>query len=227
MAITIGAFSSDNGTNSGVTPAVTTQASGSTFLVFIHNIYSTLSGVSDNKGNSYLPLAPQQDWTMAGTGWTGNVRGWICENGIGGTNHIVTDAAGNADTEIAFIEVVGGLTSGILDINDYSTLGSTANPVLSASISTAQAEEMLIGFFCGDYDPTATVWNNGFTKLLDILVPGFVGASVGYRQVSSVAAYQASMSRTTANPSATMWFVSLKADSASSGNSAPFVWLTA
>lgn len=211
MPIALGATSSGIGT--GATPSVTTQASGSTFLAFAADIYETFGTVTDSKGNTYTPLGAQQNWTLAGTGWTGNMRGWICENGTGGSGHTLSIAGSSADTQKYFIEVTGGLTSGALDINNFSTIGTTANPALSGSATPAQADEILVALCAGDFNPSAYSWNNSFTKIADLSPGSFIGSSTAYRVVSSITSYQASVNRTTANPSASMWFVSIKAAS--------------
>lgn len=206
--IAIGASSSASG--SPTTTAVATAATGSTFLVWVDDYYSMLTGVTDNKGNSYTPLGAAQTWTMAGSGWDGISRAFICVNGAGGSGHTVTVSGSSGAPEIVFVEVLNADTASPLDINDSSTVGSTANPVTSGAVASAYANELLIGMFGGDYNATGITWGNSFTGLATTAGTNGFTASVGYRVVNSTATYQASASRTSSFPSASMWFISLK-----------------
>lgn len=151
MPIGVGATSkgiSPNGNATSVTSAaVTTAASGSTIVLALSWGFTnggTFATISDNKGNTYTQIGTELV--------SGNHRArlYYCENAIGGTGHTATFTINSADfMGIFFLEITGGATSGILDKN--ARQNDTTSPFTSgATATTAQANEMLVGFVSGD-----------------------------------------------------------------------------
>jgi len=131
------------------TPGLTTQATGSTFIIAAQwsRNSGTFSSVSDSKGNTYTLIDTQLDWD----GVNGGARLYYCENGTGGASHTATFTltGSNGPLTVFFGEITGGLTSGILD--QHTRREDTASPfTLAAGLTTTQADELLVAFFAGN-----------------------------------------------------------------------------
>jgi hypothetical protein len=149
MAIAAG-VSSKGFTGSGTSQAttgVTTQASGSCFVVgMTFEASQTFSSLVDSKGNTYTQIGTELLWT----GSFCKSRLYYCENGIGGATHTATVTTGGASAiTVHFLEITGGATTGILD--QSARREDTATPfTLAAALTTTQAAEMLVSFFADD-----------------------------------------------------------------------------
>lgn len=205
--IRIGAYSVNPSGN--VTPGVTTQATGSTFVVYIVDVYCTLTGVTDNYGNTYTPLGTAQAWVLGGVNWDAQARAFICVNGVGGANHVATATGSFFGPKTELVEVINADTTSPLDVNDFAVVDSTANPILSTSSATSYADELLLAFVGGDYLPSAPLWNNSFLPI-NFTSDGTFAVAAAYRIVSATGSYQSSYSRTATNPDASVWLISLK-----------------
>lgn len=134
----------------------TTGGSGSVFLLFTYHEQSGegFTSVSDSKTNS---------WTQVGSTLNnGNhyTRVYKCEGGTGGSGHTFTNLYSSAAaTALSVVELTGCATSNAVD--QSTGLFDNATPFNSGSTSTtAQAAEMLVGYFRGDgggYGPSYAV----------------------------------------------------------------------
>lgn len=151
MAIAWGAsaLARSSSTLAQATGAVTTQASGSAFIVAAQwsRNTATFASIADSKLNTYVLIDTQLDWEGA----NGAARLYYCENGTGGTLHTATfTTTGTAGPmTVIFGEITGGLTSGILD--QHTRREDTASPyTLAAGLTTTQADELLLTFMAGN-----------------------------------------------------------------------------
>jgi len=145
VAIAAGASSKGRSasTTSQATTGVTTQSSGSTFFVAFIWDTGNFSSISDSKSNSYTQIGTEQ--VQTGT----KMRAYYCQNGTGGSSHTATIGLSTASpVTVLFLEITGGLTSGILDQSDLRF--DTASPyTLAAGLTTTQADELLVSFLGG------------------------------------------------------------------------------
>lgn len=209
MAVAQSTMKSQSGSGSVTTNALTTQASGSIFVVIAAGQAGISNTVTDSKSNSYgLPILDLENG--AGQG----VKLWYKENGVGGASHTATNA-GIGDGTLYFLELTGMLTSGALDQSD-SNLDST-NVFTTDTITTTQAVETIIAVASGIGDYTA---GNGFTIIQEETDGGLYWPSaVAVRDVTSINSYSATFTDAGANPTALI-IVSFKAAS-SGGTVAP------
>ena len=102
------------------TGALTTSATGSTFVVFVFGT-GAVSSVTDNNGNTYT--------LSAVTNYNGTLRSGYyayCQNGAGGSGHTFTATTGGSNgILILAVELTGAATSGGPD--------NTATPVTGSS----------------------------------------------------------------------------------------------
>jgi hypothetical protein len=150
MSIAAGVSSKGRSTSASsiATSAVTTQASGSTFLILVFwQSARTFTSVVDSKSNIYTQID-----TEITIGGTDRCRAYYCENGTGGASHTATlNISGLAVCGIMFLEITGGLTSGSLD--QHGERDDVASPfTLAAGLTITQAVELLV---------TALVGNSG------------------------------------------------------------------
>lgn len=147
-AIAIG-ISEAKATTAGATAttaAVTTQASGSVFVVcYTFDSAATFTSITDSKSNS---------WSIIGSEINASnhkSRMYYVENATGGSSHTFTGTNGSAslDCSIWVIEITGALTSGSLD-QSGSRSDTTSPFTLAAGLLTTQNDEALVTFVCGN-----------------------------------------------------------------------------
>ena len=120
------------------TPPVNTQASGSTFVLFVS--YHQLDSVSDNMGNKYSQVGPTVPYsTEAGS----FVAMYACVACAGGTGHTFSmnktfPDYGDEGTVLA-VEVVGASR-----IDVFAVANSRTNPISAGSVTTTQANDVLL-----------------------------------------------------------------------------------
>lgn len=165
------------------TSGVTTQATGSLFLIGVAwEGNSTPPTISDSKGNLYTLIGSVRQTDTAYGGYSGL---WYCENGTGGSSHTATATKAGAYSSVFFAEVTGSLTTAALDQHNGAAL-DTANPITSGTITTTQADEILIGFVAGACSgTTAYTPNNSFTSLLELTPNNVWQGCLSYRVVSA------------------------------------------
>jgi hypothetical protein len=166
VAIAVGVTSKGRtgSASSQATTGVTTQTSGSAFVVAAAwDSARNFTSIADNKGNSanYVQIGNQV--TFSGGG--GRARLYYCQNGAGGAGHTATiTVSGSAGITVLFLELTGGATSGILDQNSTG-VNDTSSPFTSQSITTTQAAEALISSLFGNSgaNPATHAESTGFT----------------------------------------------------------------
>jgi hypothetical protein len=141
------------GGTSIATAAIDTVASGRTFVIIGSDCGNMTGAPGDNKGNTFTPLG-------SGNSNSGNLlRGWICVNGTGGTNHIASATySGTSYPVLVLLEISGALTSGANDSGAYNQGGDDATPyTLSTSgANLAQTDNLVIAAFTHNASGTTT-----------------------------------------------------------------------
>ena len=189
------------GTSPATTSGVVTQSTGSTFLAIVACYHSSLTPilgsapVSDNKGNT--------GWALQGTktlifGGVVEIGVYAQVNGAGGAGHTCTVTATQSENVgIWFIEVKGGLTSGIIDqIGDWIARTGVANfTALSNSITTTQAAELVLGIEFDGRSGTGVnnTYNNGFIVDQEENDSAGYTSSVSHKILSSTSTEQLSV----------------------------------
>ncbi len=152
MTIAIGVSSLGHANSATqVTAGVTTQASGSTFVVFgafDSGFGATFTSFTDSKGNTYTQIDTEVQ--IGGGAGTTRARVYYCQNGTGGASHTATMTISQAENGIIlFAEITGGLTSGILDQHGFE-LDSATPFQLTTGLTTTQASELLLTGMIGN-----------------------------------------------------------------------------
>jgi len=150
-------------TNVATTTAVTTSATSSTFLVgFQFEGGATFTSLVDSKSNTYTQIGTE---TTANSG--AKCRLYYCPNGTGGASHTATVTVNsNVAITVHFLEITGGKTTGILNPTPPAANDDLSSPFTSNSITTAQADAMLVSFLCGTNsgsNPATNAESTGFT----------------------------------------------------------------
>lgn len=124
------------------TGAVTTQASGSTILLFGLVEYSAMftMAFSDSKGNTYTLL----DAIVNDDGFTTNVA--YCANAVGGRGHTFTLTDSHSFPAIFALEVKGADTVSPIDGHAVQQTSSGSGPYTSGNITTTNAKDLLVAF---------------------------------------------------------------------------------
>lgn len=208
-AIAVGGHTAAAGNCSGgttlTTSAITTAASGSTFWVGVSttSVY-TATAVDDNKSNSYTQIGTE---VTTSTGL--KMRRYKCVNCSGGTSHtfsVYDDGTGTECKAIWVIEITGADTTASLD--QQNAAEDTASPFDSPSVTTTQANELLIGLAADDSTSDGDTFTAGasFTKLDEITTgtTTITGMSAT-RSVTSTGSYNF----TASSVQATKMFVSI------------------
>lgn len=202
----------NSGTSSVTTNSVTSQSSGSTFVIdVIFDSTTTVTSISDSKSNTY---------TLQGSTQTNNpgdvkTARYICVNGTGGATHnaTATFSAVGAVPSIFFTEIKGGLTSGIVDIHVQANGDSP--PFTVASGTLAQANEYVLCLFSSysSTPPTCShsVTGDNFVKLEETTDYGtsWVGA-IGGVKVSATTSVTPSWTETNTPAGASLIITSFK-----------------
>jgi hypothetical protein len=201
MSIAIGGHSI-NPTAGGTTaasPAVTTQVSGSTFVLSIG--YLTADGlpttIADTFLNTYTKINTEVD---SGTGYS-HVS-YYCQNGVGGNSHIVTATwAGAGLRLIAFVEITGGAISGILDQSPAIFFDNSSPFTSNTTGTTTQANELIYSFtVTGSVSGAETLtWGNSFIALDDAPDAARITGGNAYLIASSTGTFQSSFTSTGAS----------------------------
>jgi hypothetical protein len=148
----------------GVNPVATdpiTTTTGSTFVVlmqYLDDPATVFGSFSDTIGGS----PSGNTWTQFGTtidSGTGagdglRARIYYCQNANGGANHVFTLAfasIGNALTNLFVIEIAGAAAASF-DVGVMMALAASSPIATAATATTAQADELVVGFNVGAND---------------------------------------------------------------------------
>lgn len=172
----------DNFTNACATTAVTTAATGSTFVLgIVRSGVDTITSITDNKGNSFVLRA-------SGSFNSGNQFLYLydCVNGAGGAGHVFTvNWSGFNQTLVFTVELTGAPV-----FDQFGALTSVVNAfsITTSTITTPSACAVVA--FCGF--PLLTMqtsitdsFANVFQTVLDGVTYNLTGAIAG--KIQSVA----------------------------------------
>lgn len=174
--------------DTATTNSVTTQATGSTFVIDVcWDNSASITTISDSKGNTYTI----QGSVQSNSAITAKGARYICVNGTGGASHTATVLCSNtgAFPSIFFTEIKGGVTSGIVDVHVQGQ--DESSPFGIATGALAQANEYVLSFFVSftSSPPTCNhaVTGDGFALLQQTtdFNAAWVGATGGVKVAST------------------------------------------
>jgi len=187
MAIAIGQHTkkSDSASNVTTTDPVTTQVTGSTFVVgIIYPNGDTVTSVTDSKSNTYT-LVPLTAIADPGDGFKAAI--YKCENGVGGSGHTATLTISATDPKtVYFSEITSGATSGILD--QSSGVLDTATP-FDSPVTTITANQLVYTLVASSGLTADVTWNGGFTGIDSDSSGVMTGSANAYRVVTATGTY--------------------------------------
>jgi hypothetical protein len=197
------------------TSPATTQAAGSTILVWIGNgALSLLSGFpTDNKGNKYVSLGTHSyapDWPSSGEAL------YVCTNAVGGSGHIFYWSNGAVvESTMMVVEVKNG--GAIHDVEWNAA--TTASGSQTSLYATNNAPASIVAVWVGDAGATTSsaTPNNGFTVLnAQTLASGYVEGVTASKDLSAAGANNVTW---TCSPGqgAYMWMVAVQQESSTQG----------
>jgi hypothetical protein len=127
------------------------------------NLGDLADAPTDNKGNTYVEMVSREYNDWAGYG----LKAWVCENGVGGSNHVFSQEFGQTlgfdEATIAVVEIRNGTRLQAIAVNHPNNGQALTSPSIS---STGPA--VWVAFWSGDapVGQTSTIsWNNGFQTL--------------------------------------------------------------
>jgi len=146
------------------TAGLTTQASGSTFLLVALTIQDSNSEdgfdhVADNKSNTWTQVGTTQSF------WGGGafLRVFRCVGGTGGSNHVFslykTSQYPDYEATLCVVEVTG---AGAVD--DFEQAYCTGNPIQTSNVTTTESGDMLLILAAPEWMGENT-FASGWTKL--------------------------------------------------------------
>lgn len=201
MAISLGStvWTGANNVTSITTSSITTQASGSTFVVGIINDSVQVPTLTDNKGNTWVQAKTA---TYNGTG--SHITLYTCINGTGGAGHTVTAAwTSVAFGGVGFSEFLG-VGAGTLDATPAVVTGTAATG-LGPSITTTVANELVVNLLgTRSTSPVATDSGSGFTITSKAATTNLIGAMSFAVPVSSGTVSKDTFSWTTSSTFGTL-----------------------
>ena len=169
-----------------ITSGVTTTT-GNLFIASTGYCCDTFTSITDNKSNTFIDsIAELTQGSTLG-------RQQYKENGAGGASHTFTLTGGSASFfgTLSVTEVSGALTSGALDQTATGTTASGTNHATSATPTTAQANELLLGFGSSvDITTFTTDTGAGWTERTNIETDiNTEGLLTGTRTVAATSTY--------------------------------------
>jgi hypothetical protein len=192
------------------TSSITTQATGSTFVVF-EATGGGLLAPTDNKGNTYH-ATPDFSFLFNASNSAGSI--WICQNCAGGAGHVFT-ANLSTFSSVVLIVVEVASTGGLFPILDQSAFTSNiANATTgnSPSVTPTVNGEVILSFMGGAAGNITINDSTGYNNILQSNGNGgsngnLVAAIGGFKQSTAAATHDVfTMSGTTNLGTATMAF---------------------
>lgn len=156
---------SDSGTTSPqTTPGVTTQASGSTFVIDVIMTSSSMNNVQDNMGNTYSLALQVNDYST-----TFDLARWVCLNGVGGAGHTFTvvkaGGAGTAEVTLFATEITNCISYAAASNGSVGVVDGT-NPIDSPTLNVTSSAAVLLAAVAGDgFGSNNTFTASGYTGL--------------------------------------------------------------
>jgi hypothetical protein len=188
------------------TASGTTAASGSTFVYLVSfDATTTASTPTDNKSNTYV-----QKSTTLTTGNGDRCAMWVCENGAGGSGHILSQTfTANPSAAGHLIEITGATTTP----TDIALTGTdTSTPFTISTGTLAQAAEVVIALCMSNQGVSATnTYSSSNTTILSQESNGatFWTSAVSAQVVASTASFTPSFTDT-AGTAAGLLIISFK-----------------
>lgn len=155
-------------TFSGNTAAPASAAFGSNVtagnaivLYIVTQSVTTVSSMNDTLGNTYTNIYNN----LAGLGGSGVASLYYALNITGGANTIrVTSGSGGWTQSFVAQEFSGVATASAADGNNHTSSSSMPNPFSSGSITTTNANDVIIGGFCQTTSSTFTA-GSGYSNV--------------------------------------------------------------
>lgn len=176
----------------GATSAVTTQATGSTFVQMMCYGNFAISGpFTDNFSNTYTQVGTEQQNVTQGF----RCSMFYCTNGVGGANHVWTQPFADRFLVESFyvVEITGAATATSLDV---VAQGNTTTPFNFPQTIT-NANDALLSIIKYNATPGSNTANGGFA-----ILDSTTSTCVYNRLTSATGAYDPAPTITTANASA-------------------------
>ena len=200
------------------TSPATTQAAGSTILVWIGNgALSLLSGFpTDNKGNKYVSLGTYSyapDWPSSGEAL------YVCTNAVGGSGHIFYWSNGAVvESTMMVVEVKNGGAIHDVQWNEATTASGSQTSLYATNSGPAS----IVAVWVGDAGaPTSSATpNNSFAVLnAQTLASGYVEGVTASKDLSAAGTNNVTW---TCSPGqgAHMWMVAVQQQSSTQGPAA-------
>jgi hypothetical protein len=173
--------------------SINSNVSGSGFFVGVLSKNTTAEAitVSDSNGNGYTHIGSQ---VYDGSGVA--IDRFYCASGTGSTTHTATahTAAGTANFDIFFGEIVSLLASPSYDVSSTVLSGFGGNPHNVANLTLTAANtsngELLISCFGTEaFSPASVTVANGFTILATDISNGAVNGGWAYKVVNAAGSY--------------------------------------
>ncbi len=208
-----------NFATSVTTPAITTAATGSTFVVFF-NSRSLASSVVDSKGNTYTLATSNTSGAFGGN----NVYAYVSQNGIGGSGHTATITIAGTNSTLAYlVEVLG---SSAMDQSQSNGSNTSQTAVNGATVTTTATNELVLCYYGSYSGNTVTITDSGtgFTLQSTQLVNTYPNGALSYGTFASIGTYGDTFAQSVADffSSATLSFIGISVFP----NTAPIAWLT-
>lgn len=171
---------------------LTTQATGSCFIIAAAVDVGEFSSLADSKGNTYVRVGTLQSFDSSGA----DMHVFYCENGVGGAAHNWTiDVTGVSEPISGVVlEVTGGVLSGILDQSGQRN--DTASPfTLTSGLTTTQANELLVAIMAGNSGSASATHaeSTGFSIASEVVNGASVWTlAIAYRNVTATGTYNCS-----------------------------------
>jgi hypothetical protein len=155
------------GRNPMTTAPIDTEASGSTFVVFVGSGIaggSAFESLSDSRGNAYREIGVPQPYA----GGEGELRTFICQDCAGGKGHTFslhkTASLSNWETVLFAVEVLGGPT-----LDAFAQSNAQSSPLSAGAVATRKAGDVLLTCALAASYGTPDVYtaSAGFTVLDD------------------------------------------------------------
>ena len=197
------------GTSPAGTSPITTQTSGSSFLVFSAGYVSNSNAPTDNKSNTWTLLG--SPIVYAGYGGAFDVKAYVALSGTGGTGHtvsIVKNGYVEGEITVPFIEI-----HNVDIVQDVATDYPTGPQLTSGNVTTT-GPALLLALWWGDGDGLThtAVPDNGFTvieQLLDLPPLSAVQCVVAYKQVNAAGTYNVTWTQAP-DPGAPLWLIAFQ-----------------
>jgi hypothetical protein len=198
------------GVSPAITSPITTQASGSTFIVFNGGYADNDASPVDSYANRWKPLTKRVSY---GNGYERfSVQSYIALMARGGPRHTVSIAKPGQPTgeiSLPFIEIKSGV------LKDVAQNYPEANMVVTSGKVTTTGPATLIALWWGDggLKRMSAVPNNGFTVIesfLELPDNSGVQCAVAFKQVQSAGTYDVSWIGTPVQ-GAILWLLAFQA----------------